>query len=101
MYAIRSYYAPGEITARALRDLCADCVSTLPALAERGDPAPIHFHFANFTGMRRELEPGLPEAYRRWVEEGDAAVLGRAAQEALTRASEQVRALLGADARGS
>jgi len=92
---------PGEITARALRDLCADCVSTLPALAERGDPAPIHFHFANFTGMRRELEPGLPEAYRRWVAEGDAAVLGRAAQEALARASEQVHALLDADAHRS
>jgi len=92
---------PGEITARALRDLCADCVSTLPALAERGDPAPIHFHFANFTGMRRELEPGLPEAYRRWVAEGDAAVLGRAAQEALARAGEQVHALLDADARRS
>lgn len=85
-----------EITARALRDLCADCVSTLPALAERGEPATIHFHFANFTGMRRELEPGLADAYRRWVEGGSTTALGRAADAALARAREQAHALLAA-----
>jgi hypothetical protein len=83
-----------EIVARALRDLCADCLSTLPALAERGEPAPIHFHFANFTGMRRELEPGLADAYGRWAQEGDAKVLGRAAQATLGRARERALALL-------
>ena len=89
---------PEEITARALRDLCADCDSTLPALAERGDPAPIHFHFANFAGMRRELEPGLADAYGRWAKDGNTAVLGRAAQAALARARAQAHALLAAHA---
>lgn len=85
-----------EITARALRDLCADCISTLPALAERGEPAPIHFHFANFTGMRRELEPGLVDAYRRWVEGGSTTALAREAEAALGRARERAQALLAA-----
>jgi hypothetical protein len=90
-----------EIVARALRDLCADCHATLPALAERGEPAPIHFHFANFTGMRRELEPALADAYGRWARDGNTAVLGRAAEAALGRAREQVHALLDAHERGN
>lgn len=90
-----------EITARALRDLCADCISTLPALAERGEPAPIHFHFANFTGMRRELEPGLADAYRRWVEGTGAVDLGREAEAALARARERAHALLEAPGTGA
>jgi hypothetical protein len=83
-----------EITARALRDLCADCLVTLPALAERAEPAPIHFHFANFTGMRHELEPELADAYRRWAQDGDCAALDRAAQAALGRGRERAHALL-------
>ena len=85
-----------EIEARALRDLCADCVSTLPALLAQDDPAPVHFHFANFTGMRRELEPDLAAAYRVWVESRDAAILMGAAEKAYVRAWERAQALLDA-----
>jgi hypothetical protein len=60
-----------EIMARAVRDLYADCLSTLPGLLERCEPAAIHFHFANFVGMRRKLFPELAEAYEVWVREGD------------------------------
>lgn len=59
-----------EIVARAVRDLYADCRSTLPGLIERGEPAPLHFYFANLTGMRRRLFPELAEAYARWVAGG-------------------------------
>ncbi len=69
-----------EIMARAIRDLYADCLSTLPGLIERQVPAAIHFYFANFVGMRRKLFPELAEAYRQWTEAGDLSVLAHAAQ---------------------
>lgn len=66
-----------EILARAVRDLYADCLSTLPGLMQRGDPAAIHFHFANFVGMRRQLFPELALAYRNWAETKSLAELDR------------------------
>jgi hypothetical protein len=55
-----------ELQARAVRDNLADCLSTLPALIQRDDPASLHFWFANFDGMRREIFPWLVHAYERW-----------------------------------
>lgn len=69
----------GEIMARAVRDLYADCVSTLPGLLERGEPAAIHFYFANFVGMRRKLFPELLEAYLAWLRQGTRSELARIA----------------------
>lgn len=69
----------GEIVARAVRDLYADCVSTLPGLIERRDPAAIHFYFANFVGMRRKLFPELAAEYLGWLEQGSLAGLERVA----------------------
>ena len=66
-----------EIFARAVRDLYADCLSTLPGLLARDNPASIHFYFANFTGMRRKLFPELGVAYRIWLEKEDSAELRR------------------------
>ncbi len=74
-----------EIIARAVRDLYADCLSTLPGLIERDEPATLHFFFANFVGMRRKLYPELMEAYRRWSDTGDLAVLRQVAREGLDR----------------
>ena len=74
-----------EIVARAVRDLYADCLSTLPGLLERGDPAALHFFFANFVGMRRKLFPELASAYRRWVETGDPVELEVVAKQGLER----------------
>lgn len=59
-----------EIFARAVRDLYADCLSTLPGLLARDNPASIHFYFANFTGMRRKLFPELVTAYQDWLDTG-------------------------------
>lgn len=51
-----------EVAARAVRDLLADCLVTLPTLMEREATASLHFWFANFTGLRRMLFPRLAEA---------------------------------------
>lgn len=69
-----------EIMARAVRDLYADCLSTLPGLVEQGEPAAIHFYFSNFTGMRRKLFPELGGAYEYWVRSGDLAPLRQIAE---------------------
>lgn len=69
----------GEIVARAVRDLLADCESTLPGLLERRDPAAIHFYFANFVGMRRKLFPELAAEYRGWLDHGSLAGIEREA----------------------
>ncbi len=81
-----------ELVARALRDNLADCLVTLPALLEQPDAASLHFWFANFDGLRRDLFPRLVAAY----EQNDAAALAEAvtvgrrhwlavAQDVLTR----------------
>ena len=59
-----------ELYARAVRDQLADCLVTLPALLDRGDPGPIHLYFANHRGMGKELFPRLDSAYKRWLENG-------------------------------
>ena len=69
-----------EILARAVRDNLADCLSTLPALIERGAECPLHFLFANFEGMRRALFPALAEAYRDWRESGSMRALRETAE---------------------
>ena len=60
-----------EIVARAVRDNLADCLTTLPALLAQPDDAALHFWFANFDGLRRELFPRLAAAYAK-VSAGDA-----------------------------
>jgi hypothetical protein len=74
-----------EIMVRAVRDLYADCLSSLPGLVERGDPAAIHFFFANFVGMRRKLAPELYTAYERWLADASPAILADAAAAGLER----------------
>ena len=62
-----------EIVARAIRDLLADCESTLPTLLERDERASIHFWFANLEGMRGLLAPDLRAGYLRWRNAGPGA----------------------------
>ena len=56
-----------EITARAVRDLLADTLVTLPTLLERDATASLHFWFATFSGLRRELFPRLTSARDAWI----------------------------------
>jgi len=60
-----------EIVARAVKDLAADCMMTLPSLIAENRLSSIHFYFANFSDMRKELFPELLEAYREWVVDDD------------------------------
>jgi hypothetical protein len=55
-----------ELHVRAVRDLLADCLVTLPTLLERQADASLHFWFSNFEGLRAGLWPRLAQAYRVW-----------------------------------
>ncbi len=57
-----------EMTARAVKDLLADCLSTLPGLIENENYASLHFYAANLVAMRKELFPSFLKAYQEWVE---------------------------------
>ena len=74
---------PAELMARAVRDHLADCLVTLPALAETGEPASLHCYIGTLTGMRQHLFPALRDAYETWLE--------TAATEAFMHAAEQGR----------
>jgi hypothetical protein len=55
-----------ELHLRAVRDLLADCLVTLPTLLERQADASLHFWFANFEGLRAQFFPRLEQAYVAW-----------------------------------
>jgi hypothetical protein len=59
-----------EFIVRAVRDHLADSLSTLPALVQTANAAALHFYFANFTGMRKEIYPEALAAYQHWVNDG-------------------------------
>ncbi|MBZ0133553.1 MAG: hypothetical protein K8F53_13145 [Rhodocyclaceae bacterium] len=83
-----------ELLARAVRDHLADCLSTLPALLERGAEPSIHFYFANFDGLRRSLFPRLTAAYATWRKTGDDADLRMAYLDGQTHWREAALRLL-------
>ncbi len=60
-----------EIMSRAVKDLLADCLTTLPGLMENYNPASLHFYAANLGAMRKELFPGFQNAYQDWVATND------------------------------
>jgi hypothetical protein len=77
-----------------VRDILADCLSTLPALLAANNTASLHFYFANFTGMRKHLFPEAIAAYQRWVKEKDIGVLHKLVDEGQHRWLDTARALL-------
>lgn len=56
-----------ESLVRAVRDLAADCTTTLPALIARDADASVHFWFSTLEGLRRALAPGLWQGYEAWA----------------------------------
>jgi hypothetical protein len=78
-----------ELYVRALRDHLADLGLTLPTLLARTAPAPLHFWFANFEGVREALFPSLKAAYAAWCH-GDG---GQALQQAVERGESHFAAL--------
>jgi len=83
-----------ETMARAVRDLLADCLSTLPGLIASGNTASLHFHFATFSGMRRHLYPEALDAYRRWTHEHNPEPLRRMVDDGLERWLATARTML-------
>lgn len=69
-----------ELVVRAVRDLCADCMVTLPVLLERQAEPSLLFWLANFDGVRRALAPDLAAAYRSAPQRVDHEALARAAR---------------------
>jgi hypothetical protein len=74
-----------EPVARAVRDLLADCLSTLPVLLERADWPALHFHFATFDALRRQLFPQALAAYEQFARSGDLGALRLVVQEGKAR----------------
>jgi hypothetical protein len=85
---------PAEIEARAVRDLLADCLQTLPALAARKNLPALHFHFATLDAPRRERFPQALEAYEEFLRSGSLARLELAAREGAERFLAEARARL-------
>lgn len=70
-----------EFIARAVRDHLADCLTTLPSLLESENESSLHFYFANFNGMRKEIFPEAYKAYQHWVESGNLSALEEVCQK--------------------
>jgi hypothetical protein len=65
---ISSYHL--ELMLRALKDLYADSISTLPVLVSENRVASLHFFAANMSALRKQLCPSLLDAYQQWCEDG-------------------------------
>jgi hypothetical protein len=86
-----------EAGARAVRDLLADCLSTLPALIDRADLPALHFHFATFDAPRRQMYPQLMRAYEEFLRSGSFGPLADAAAEGKGRWLAVARSLMALD----
>lgn len=84
----------GEPIARAVRDLLADCLSTLPGLLEQNNLPALHFYFATFDAPRRELFPQALDAYEHFAGGGTTDRLWRVVREGKERWLERARGLL-------
>ena len=85
---------PGEPAARAVRDLLADCLSTLPGLIERANRPALHFYFATFDAPRRQLFPEALAAYEEFVRGGSLVQLEYVVREGQERWLDAARGLL-------
>ena len=83
-----------DVAVRAVRDLLADCLSTLPALLERANLPALHFHFANFDAPRRELFPQALDAYEHFLRCGALDRLWQVVREGKERWLASARELL-------
>jgi hypothetical protein len=83
-----------EPVARAVRDLLADCLSTLPGLLERANLPALHFYFATFDAPRRQLFPQALDAYEDFARCGALDRLWQAVHEGKERWLASARGLL-------
>jgi hypothetical protein len=85
---------PSEPIARAVRDLLADCLSTLPGLLERANLPALHFYFAIFDAPRRQLFPEAAAAYEHFLKHGSRDRLWQVVREGKERWLATARGLL-------
>lgn len=85
---------PGELAARAARDHLADCIVTIPKLAEAADTPALHFYVGNLSAMRKMLFPHLRQAYDLWLASGELDHLVRAAEVGREHWTWMVRSML-------
>lgn len=93
-----------ELVLRAVRDLLADCLVTLPELLARDARASLLFWYATFDGLRRQLAPELAEPFRAEPDRVDRAALADAARAGASRWLERASGLQAAwqrDGRGA
>jgi len=64
-----------ELLLRSARDHLADCSSTLPELIEQQNVPSLHFYIGNLTNLRKDIFPGLLQAYEVWRSTGDYSAL--------------------------
>lgn len=83
-----------EPLARAVRDLLADCLSTMPELIARANLPALHFYFATFDASRRQLFPQAMLAYEHFLKHGDLGRLAQVAHDGKDRWLAVARALL-------
>jgi len=83
-----------EPVARAVRDLLADCLSTLPGLLERANLPALHFYFATFDAPRRQMFPQAVDAYASFLRSGVPDRLWQVVREGKERWLETARGLL-------
>lgn len=83
-----------ELLLRALRDVLADCLVTLPELVAHDGDASLLFWFATFDGMRRQLAPELAAAYCSESNRVDRATLASAVRSSEIHWRERARDLL-------
>lgn len=91
----------GEFIMRAIRDLLADCLLTLPRLLDEGRTVALHFWFANFSGMRKALWPELQGCYDDCIKTGDFQALARLVADGRERWRQEAMQLLGLYRRGT
>lgn len=89
-----------EVFVRAVRDLLADCLSTLPGLLGRADAAALHFYFATFDAPRRQLFPQAIGAYEDFLRSDSLDALERVVRNGKARWLAEARQLLALDPAG-
>jgi hypothetical protein len=94
-WIVSSVPSRSEPFVRAVRDLLADCLSTLPGLLCGPNLPALHFYFATFDAPRRQLFPQVMDAYEDFVRSGGTDSLYRVAAEGAERWLATARGLIG------
>lgn len=74
-----------EFYLRAVKDMYADFLVTLPELLDKNEERGLHLYFSNYSGLRKAMYPELRHAYDRWCDNRDISFLNTAVAQGLER----------------